>query len=198
MNTKSEPSRYRKVMSRRSTVAVSTFVPALKVRSTTLPVSTFFNVVRTNAPPLPGLTCWNAVTVQSWPSRLSTRAFFRSFVDATGDVSCVCCGGAVLSRAGMCRCRRPDRRRRLRRAYPDGHVAPRGARSARDRVHHLDAHRDVLRARLDRDRLRRGVHTRGRDRRPSLRHLRDRQDRAKPDLRGVGELPGLGDGLPHG
>src|SRR5690349_23779247 len=70
-------------MSRRSTVAVSTLVPALKVLSTTLPVITFFSVVRTNAPPLPGLTCWNAVTVHSWPSRLSTRPFFRSFVVAT-------------------------------------------------------------------------------------------------------------------
>ncbi len=70
-------------MSRRSTVAVSTLVPALKVLSTTLPVSTFFSVVRTKAPPLPGFTCWNAVTDQSWPSRLSTRPFFRSFVVAT-------------------------------------------------------------------------------------------------------------------
>src|SRR5918995_6264604 len=71
-------------MSRRSTVAVSTLVPALKVLSTTLPVSTFFSVVRTKAPPFPGLTCWNAVTDHSWPSRLSTRPFFRSFVVATG------------------------------------------------------------------------------------------------------------------
>ena len=86
-------------MSRRSTVAVSTLVPALKVLSTTLPVSTFFSVVRTNAPPLPGLTCWNAETAQSWPSRLSTRPFFRSFVVATGGFSCVCCGGAGGSRA---------------------------------------------------------------------------------------------------
>ena len=70
-------------MSRRSTVAVSTLVPALKVLSTTLPVITFFSVVRTNAPPLPGLTCWNAVTDHSWPSRFSTSPFFRSFVVAT-------------------------------------------------------------------------------------------------------------------
>src|ERR1041384_5385724 len=70
-------------MPRLSTVAVSTLVPALKVLSTTFPVSTCLRVVRTKAPPLPGLTCWNAVTVQSWPSRFSTRPFFRSFVLAT-------------------------------------------------------------------------------------------------------------------
>src|SRR5688500_18586426 len=70
-------------MPRLSTVAVSTLVPALKVLSTTFPVSTCLRVVRTKAPPLPGLTCWNAVTVQSWPSRFSTRPFFRSFVVAT-------------------------------------------------------------------------------------------------------------------
>src|SRR3954471_17404129 len=69
-------------MVRLSTVAVSTLVPALKVLSTTLPESTFFKVVRTNAPPLPGLTCWNSTTDQSSPSRLSTRPFFRSFVEA--------------------------------------------------------------------------------------------------------------------
>src|SRR6185437_8608494 len=82
MKTKSSPSLYRKVIERLSTVAVSTLVPALKVRSTTLPDSTFFSVVRTNAPPLPGLTCWNSTTVHSWPSRLSTRPFLRSFVVA--------------------------------------------------------------------------------------------------------------------
>src|SRR3954451_4118887 len=70
-------------MSLRSTVAVSTLVPALNVLSTTLPVITFFSVVRTKAPPLPGLTCWNAWTDHSWPSRLSTKPFFRSFVVAT-------------------------------------------------------------------------------------------------------------------
>jgi len=69
-------------MPRLSTFAVSTFVPALNVLSTTLPDSTFFSVVRTKAPPLPGFTCWNCTTVQSWPSRLSTRPFFRSFVVA--------------------------------------------------------------------------------------------------------------------
>ena len=69
-------------MPRLSTLAVSTLVPALNVRSTTLPDSTFFSVVRTNAPPLPGLTCWNSTTVQSWPSILSTRPFLRSFVVA--------------------------------------------------------------------------------------------------------------------
>src|SRR5262245_9540836 len=71
-------------MSRLSTVAVSTFVPALNVLSTTLPDSTFLSFVRTNAPPLPGLTCWNSTTLQSWPSRLSTMPFFRSLVVATG------------------------------------------------------------------------------------------------------------------
>src|SRR6478735_8956632 len=70
-------------MVRLSTLAVSTFVPALKVRSTTLPESTFLSVVRTNAPPLPGLTCWNSTTVQSWPSRLRTSPFLRSLVVAT-------------------------------------------------------------------------------------------------------------------
>src|SRR5215468_8645926 len=70
-------------MFRLSTVAVSTFTPALNVLSTTLPDSTFFSVVRTKAPPLPGLTCWKSTTVHSWPSRLSTRPFFRSLVVAT-------------------------------------------------------------------------------------------------------------------
>ena len=74
-------------MSRLSTFAVSTLVPALNVLSTTLPDITFFSVVRTKAPPLPGLTCWNSVTVQSWPSMLSTRPFFRSFVVATVSAS---------------------------------------------------------------------------------------------------------------
>src|SRR5690242_10599054 len=75
-------------MSRLSTVAVSTLVPALKVLSTTLPDMTFLSFVRTNAPPLPGLTCWNSTTVHSWPSRLSTRPFLRSFVVAmAGQVS---------------------------------------------------------------------------------------------------------------
>src|SRR5207247_1949590 len=76
------PSAYRYCIVRLSTVAVSTLVPALKVRSTTLPDSTFFRVVRTNAPPLPGLTCWNSTTDQSSPSRLRTKPFFRSFVVA--------------------------------------------------------------------------------------------------------------------
>src|ERR1044071_6928557 len=70
-------------MSRLSTVAVSTLVPALNVRSTTLPDSTFLSLVRTKAPPLPGLTCWNSTTFQSWPSRLSVMPFLRSFVVAT-------------------------------------------------------------------------------------------------------------------
>src|SRR5258706_9834017 len=84
MNTKSPPSRYRYCMSRLSTVAVSTFVPALNVLSTTLPESTFFSLVRTKAPPLPGLTCWKSTTLQSAPSILSVMPFFRSFVVATG------------------------------------------------------------------------------------------------------------------
>src|SRR6478735_5345301 len=69
-------------MVRRSTVAVSTLVPALKVLSTVLLDSTFFSLVRTNAGPLPGFTCWNSTTAQSWPSMLRTMPFFRSFVVA--------------------------------------------------------------------------------------------------------------------
>jgi hypothetical protein len=87
-------------MSRRSTVAVSTLVPALKVLSTTLPVITFLSVVRTKAPPLPGLTCWKAVTVHSWPSRLRTRPFFRSFVVATCVHLLRLCWAREPSRAG--------------------------------------------------------------------------------------------------
>src|SRR5947207_10685461 len=99
-------------MSRRSTVAVSTLVPALKVLSTTLPVSTFLSVVRTNAPPLPGFTCWKAVTDHSWPSRFSTSPFLRSFVVVTGCDSCarrVARGlhaPVCAARAGMCGARR--------------------------------------------------------------------------------------------
>src|SRR3954467_10933152 len=71
-------------MPRLSTLAVSTFTPALKVLSTTFPDSTCFSLVRTKAPPLPGLTCWNSTTVHSSPlSSLSTRPFLRSFVVAT-------------------------------------------------------------------------------------------------------------------
>src|SRR6476661_1861414 len=70
-------------MSRRSTFAVSTLTPALKVLSTTLPERTFLSLVRTKAGPLPGLTCWNSTTDQSWPSRLRTKPFLRSLVDAT-------------------------------------------------------------------------------------------------------------------
>ena len=69
-------------MVRRSTVAVSTLVPALKVLSTVLLDSTFLSLVRTKAGPLPGLTCWNSTTAQSWPSMLRTMPFFRSFVVA--------------------------------------------------------------------------------------------------------------------
>src|SRR3954454_14834214 len=86
-------------MSRRSTTAVSTLVPALKVLSTTLPVITFFRVVRTKAPPLPGLTCWKAVTAHSWPSRLRNKPFFKSFVVATRGCLLALYGGAAGRRA---------------------------------------------------------------------------------------------------
>src|SRR5829696_5562321 len=69
-------------MVRRSTVAVSTLVPALKVLSTFLPDSTCLSLVRTKAGPLPGFTCWNSTTCQSWFSSLRTMPFFRSFVVA--------------------------------------------------------------------------------------------------------------------
>src|SRR6478752_9560198 len=94
MKTKSEPSLYRYCIVRLSTLLVSTLTPALKVLSTTLPDRTFLSLVRTNAGPLPGLTCWNSTTDHSWPSRLRTRPFFRSLVDATGCVAFVCCGRA--------------------------------------------------------------------------------------------------------
>src|SRR6201999_47339 len=84
MNTKASPSRYRYCMSRLSTLATSTLMPALNVLSTTLPDITFFSLVRTKAGPLPGLTCWNSTTFQSCPSRFSVMPFFRSFVLATG------------------------------------------------------------------------------------------------------------------
>src|SRR5664279_724809 len=74
-------------MPRLSTDAVSTLVPALKVRSTTLPDRTFLRVVRTKAPPFPGLTCWKSTTVQSCPSMLRTRPFLRSLVVATTSQS---------------------------------------------------------------------------------------------------------------
>src|SRR5699024_1611637 len=78
------PSLYRYCMLRRSTFAVSTLTPALKVLVTTLPEVTPLIFVRTNAGPLPGLTCWNSTTDQSCPSMLSTMPFFRSLVVATG------------------------------------------------------------------------------------------------------------------
>src|SRR6185437_3930794 len=83
MKTKSSPSRYRYCISRLSTFATSTLMPALKVLSTTLPDSTFFSLVRTKAGPLPGLTCWNSTTFHSCPSRFSVMPFFRSLVLAT-------------------------------------------------------------------------------------------------------------------
>src|SRR5690554_5833321 len=82
MKTKLSPSLYRYWKSLRSTVSVSIFAPALKVRSTVFPVRTFFTLVRTNAPPLPGLTCWNSMTVQSPPSMLRTTPFLMSAVEA--------------------------------------------------------------------------------------------------------------------
>src|SRR3954454_7136684 len=69
-------------MVRLSTLATSTFTSELKVRSTVFPDSTFFSLDRTTAPPLPGLWCWNQMTCQSWPSRLRTMPFLRSFVVA--------------------------------------------------------------------------------------------------------------------
>src|ERR1700722_19719986 len=86
MNTKSSPSRYKYCMSRLSTFATSTLMPALKVLSTTLPDITFFSLVRTKAGPLPGLTCWNSTTFHSCPSRFSVMPFFRSFVLATSQL----------------------------------------------------------------------------------------------------------------
>src|ERR1700733_10363735 len=83
MNTKSSPSRYRYCISRLSTLATSTLMPALKVLSTTFPDITFLSLVRTKAGPLPGLTCWNSTTFHSCPSRFSVMPFFRSLVLAT-------------------------------------------------------------------------------------------------------------------
>src|ERR1700761_7901078 len=83
MKTKSSPSRYRYCMSRLSTLATSTLMPALNVFSTTLPDMTFFSLVRTKAGPFPGLTCWNSTTFHSCPSRFSVMPFFRSLVLAT-------------------------------------------------------------------------------------------------------------------
>src|ERR1700744_3035333 len=84
MNPKSSPSRYRYCMSRLSTLAISTLMPALNVLSTTLPDITFFSLVRTKAGPLPGFTFWNSTTFHSCPSRFSVMPFFRSLVLATG------------------------------------------------------------------------------------------------------------------
>src|SRR6187551_1238640 len=90
MKTKSSPSLYRYCMSRLSTFAVSTFVPALNVLSTTLPDNTFFSLVRTNAGPLPGLTCWNSMMDHSCPSMFRTSPFLKSAVDATAVLLLVC------------------------------------------------------------------------------------------------------------
>src|SRR6195952_5338482 len=97
-------------MVRLSTFATSTLTSALKVLSTVLPDSTFFSLERTTAPPLPGLWCWNQMTCQSWPSRLSTMPFLRSFVVAirgaqpSGGVGRVVkgwCEGVVDQRASL-------------------------------------------------------------------------------------------------
>src|SRR3954454_13191097 len=131
MNTKSVPSLYRYCMSRLSTVAVSTFVPALNVLSTTLPDRTFFSLVRTKAPPLPGLTCWNSTTARSWPSIFSTVPFFRSLVVATIAASCPVglCGprrrGARAADRG-----RSYRASRRRPDASDQHQPPDGAHQA--------------------------------------------------------------------
>src|SRR6187549_111352 len=82
MKTYDVPSLYRYCIVRLSTLATSTLTSALNVLSTVLPDSTFFSLERTTAPPLPGLWCWNQMTCQSWPSRLSTMPFLRSFVVA--------------------------------------------------------------------------------------------------------------------
>ena len=71
-------------MSRLSTMACSTLMPALKVRSSTAPVRTFFSLVRTNAPPLPGFTCWKSTTVNRPLSSCSVMPFFRSLVEIAG------------------------------------------------------------------------------------------------------------------
>src|SRR3954451_8317721 len=92
-------------MLRRSTVAVSTLVPALKVLSTVLLDSTFFSLVRTKAGPLPGLTCWNSTTDQSWPSMLRTMPFLRSFV-----VAMRACQPSYVEESG-CRPGRPGQQR---------------------------------------------------------------------------------------
>src|SRR6478735_4383102 len=97
MKTKPVPSWYRYCISRRSTLAVSTLVSELNVRSTTLPDSTCLSLVRTTVLPLPGLWCWNQTTDHSWPSRSSTIPFFRSFVDATSSPSC-CLDSSALPR----------------------------------------------------------------------------------------------------
>src|ERR1700753_3082998 len=83
MKTKSSPSRNRDCISRLSTFATSTLMPALNVLSTTLPDITFLSLVRTKAGPLPGLTCWNSTTFHSCPSRFSVMPFFSSLVLAT-------------------------------------------------------------------------------------------------------------------
>src|SRR4029078_7011381 len=82
MKTYDVPSLYRYCIVRLSTLATSTLTSALNVLSTVLPDSMFLSLERTTAPPLPGLWCWNQMTCQSWPSRLSTMPFFRSFVVA--------------------------------------------------------------------------------------------------------------------
>src|SRR5882724_5586491 len=128
-------------MSRLSTLAVSTLVPALNVLSTTLPDRTFFSVVRTNAPPLPGLTCWKSTIVHSWPSRLSTRPFFRSFVVATVNVSP--CSGCRTSEQVYRRAALPDART-VRRTRETTRVPARARLRDRERAWEGAARVDLL------------------------------------------------------
>ena len=71
-------------MSRLSTMACSTLIPALNVLSSTAPVRTFLSLVRTKAPPLPGFTCWKSTTVNRPLSSWSVMPFFRSLVEIAG------------------------------------------------------------------------------------------------------------------
>src|SRR6188472_2204391 len=90
MKTYDVPSLYRYCIVRLSTLATSTLTSALNVLSTVLPDSMFLSLERTTAPPLPGLWCWNQMTCQSWPSRLRTMPFLRSFVVAMSPESAFC------------------------------------------------------------------------------------------------------------
>src|SRR5450631_2398419 len=148
-------------MARLSTLAVSTRTPALKVLSTTLPDRTCLSLVRTNAGPLPGLTCWNSTTVHSWPSMFSTMPFFRSFVVATGCVSC-CVGeppgylAAALPRRGRQQGGHGAQRELVGQDAETGHGAGRDARDDRG-VPELLAGRRVGQVDLDQRRRQLGA-----------------------------------------